>query len=299
MSITQGWYNRGSKWVQPRAWSSSGEQGCHCCQVTTTANTMRRMRRIKLYQNNYIPNPARTYPFHKIQSNHPLLALQCNNHQIEPYWFTHPGTTWASLLQAMWSSQSTARPELTISSANSPGLIQRCKFSPKKLAPTTSNFYNTQFLVRARPARHKNDRFWISLTHYPIITPLRGSHGLRARRAWRTLSSRPEGPQPRSWAPRGAPRLLVKKILKQEARASTGNVQIFVAGIPFTPADHHPNPSSFQMEISDNNLSREILCCSTDGKISSQLEGSAQFHRALRSLLRPRSRSTPSYNTNC
>lgn len=44
--------------------------------------------------------------------------------KIEPYWFTHPGTTWASLLQAMWSSQSTARPEPTISSANSPGLIR-------------------------------------------------------------------------------------------------------------------------------------------------------------------------------
>ena len=37
--------------------------------------------------------------------------------------------------------------------------------------------------------------FWISLTHYPIIAPLRGSHGLSARRAWRTLSSRPKGPK--------------------------------------------------------------------------------------------------------
>ena len=34
--------------------------------------------------------------------------------------------------------------------------------------------------------------FGISLTHYPIIAPLRGSHGLSARRAWRTLSSRPK-----------------------------------------------------------------------------------------------------------
>ena len=31
--------------------------------------------------------------------------------------------------------------------------------------------------------------------HYPIIALLRGSHGLSARRAWRTLSSRPEGPK--------------------------------------------------------------------------------------------------------
>ena len=30
-----------------------------------------------------------------------------------------------------------------------------------------------------------------------------GSHGLSARRAWRTLSSRPEGPQPRSRGPEG------------------------------------------------------------------------------------------------
>ena len=28
--------------------------------------------------------------------------------------------------------------------------------------------------------------FWISLTHYPIIAPLRESHGLGAQRAWRT-----------------------------------------------------------------------------------------------------------------
>ena len=33
------------------------------------------------------------------------------------------------------------------------------------------------------------------LTHYPIIAPLRGSHGLSARRARRTMSSRPEGPK--------------------------------------------------------------------------------------------------------
>ena len=40
--------------------------------------------------------------------------------------------------------------------------------------------------------------FWISQTHYPIIAPLCGSHGLSAWRAWRTKSSRPEGPLPRS-----------------------------------------------------------------------------------------------------
>ena len=33
-------------------------------------------------------------------------------------------------------------------------------------------------------------------THYPIIALLRGSQGLSAQGAWRTLSSRPEGPQP-------------------------------------------------------------------------------------------------------
>ena len=31
----------------------------------------------------------------------------------------------------------------------------------------------------------------------PLIAPLRGSHGLSTRRAWRTLSSRPKGPLPR------------------------------------------------------------------------------------------------------
>ena len=54
-----------------------------------------------------------------------------------------------------------------------------------------------------------------SLTHYPIIALMRGSHGLSARRARRTLSSRPEGPKD---GPKGrtlevgarrAPRLLV------------------------------------------------------------------------------------------
>ena len=39
--------------------------------------------------------------------------------------------------------------------------------------------------------------------NYPIIALLRGSHGLSAKRAWRTLSSRSEGPQPRSWGPQG------------------------------------------------------------------------------------------------
>ena len=33
------------------------------------------------------------------------------------------------------------------------------------------------------------------LTHYPIIALLRGSHSLGGRRAWRTKSSRPEGPK--------------------------------------------------------------------------------------------------------
>ena len=51
--------------------------------------------------------------------------------------------------------------------------------------------------------------------HYPIIAPLRGSHGLSARRARRTKSARPEGPKA---GPKGrklevgarrAPRLLV------------------------------------------------------------------------------------------
>ena len=37
----------------------------------------------------------------------------------------------------------------------------------------------------------------------PIIALLHGSHGLSGRRAWRTLSSRPEGPQPRSLGPEG------------------------------------------------------------------------------------------------
>ena len=35
--------------------------------------------------------------------------------------------------------------------------------------------------------------FWISLLHYPIIAPLRGSHGLSARRAWSTKSRVPKG----------------------------------------------------------------------------------------------------------
>ena len=47
----------------------------------------------------------------------------------------------------------------------------------------------------------------ISRTHYPIIAPLRGSRSLSARRAWRTLSSRPGGAPRRAlrpWDPRNA-----------------------------------------------------------------------------------------------
>ena len=40
-------------------------------------------------------------------------------------------------------------------------------------------------------------------------THLHGSHGLSARRARRTKSRRPEGPQNRSWGPEGPPKLLV------------------------------------------------------------------------------------------
>ena len=52
--------------------------------------------------------------------------------------------------------------------------------------------------------------------HYPIIALMHGSHGLSARRAWRTLSSSPEGPKagPKSRSlevgARRAPRLLVQ-----------------------------------------------------------------------------------------
>ena len=48
--------------------------------------------------------------------------------------------------------------------------------------------------------------------HYPIIALMHGSHGLSARRAWRTLSSKPKvGPKGRSLevGARKAPRLLV------------------------------------------------------------------------------------------
>ena len=45
---------------------------------------------------------------------------------------------------------------------------------------------------------------WISLMHFSIIAPLRGSHGLSAHRAWRTKSSRPEaGPTGRYQTNRG------------------------------------------------------------------------------------------------
>ena len=63
--------------------------------------------------------------------------------------------------------------------------------------------------------------------------------------------------------------------------------------------DHPTQPSSFQMEISDNNLSREILCCSTDGKISSQLEGRPHNSIEHSGSYLDRWRTTPSYNTNC
>ena len=52
----------------------------------------------------------------------------------------------------------------------------------------------------------------------PIIALLRGSHGLSARRAWRTLSSKPEGPKAGQKGrtlevgARRAPRLLVFNI---------------------------------------------------------------------------------------
>merc|ERR1711978_424800 len=39
--------------------------------------------------------------------------------------------------------------------------------------------------------------------HYPMTASLHGSHGLSARRARRTKSKRPEGPQTRSWGPEG------------------------------------------------------------------------------------------------
>ena len=54
--------------------------------------------------------------------------------------------------------------------------------------------------------------------HYPINALMHGSHGLSARRAWRTLSSRPEGPKagPKGLSlevgARRAPRLLVVHI---------------------------------------------------------------------------------------
>ena len=81
--------------------------------------------------------------------------------------------------------------------------------------------------IRVARARHKNCHMaisrelrvvsqirwcqndWISLMHYPIIEPLRGSHGRSARRAWRTLSGKPEGPLPKKSGPGGTPRLLV------------------------------------------------------------------------------------------
>ena len=48
-------------------------------------------------------------------------------------------------------------------------------------------------------------RWFVGHVFYPHLTrtSLRGSHGLSARRARRTKSSRPEGPQTRSWGPEG------------------------------------------------------------------------------------------------
>ena len=54
-----------------------------------------------------------------------------------------------------------------------------------------------------RIKKNNNKKNTQSLTHYPIIVLMHGSHGLSARRPWRTLSSRPEGPQPRSRVPEG------------------------------------------------------------------------------------------------
>ena len=48
------------------------------------------------------------------------------------------------------------------------------------------------------------DASWIHVSwRHASWTHLRGSHGLSARRAQRTKSSRPEGPQARSWGPTG------------------------------------------------------------------------------------------------
>ena len=65
--------------------------------------------------------------------------------------------------------------------------------------------------------------------HYPIIAVMRGSHGLSARRAWRTLSSRPEGPKagPKDRSlevgARRAPRLLVNTYLNRLSDATGGS----------------------------------------------------------------------------
>ena len=57
-----------------------------------------------------------------------MIVLMIENYSRDlgesPNWFSHPDITWASLLLAMWSSQSTAQPELITSSANLQGLIK-------------------------------------------------------------------------------------------------------------------------------------------------------------------------------
>ena len=80
----------------------------------------------------------------------------------------------------------------------------------------------------------KSKKKTISPMHYPIIALMHGSHGLSARRAWRTLSSRPEGPKA---GPKGrslevgarrAPRLLVIKYCDTAKRApsAANNISI-------------------------------------------------------------------------
>ena len=69
--------------------------------------------------------------------------------------------------------------------------------------------------------------------HYPIIALLRGSHGLSARRSWRTLSSRPEGPKAGQKGrnlevgARRAPRLLVMYISCFVANTYSGTLHIY------------------------------------------------------------------------
>ena len=64
-----------------------------------------------------------------------------------------------------------------------------------------------------------------SLMQYPIIALMRGSHSLSARRAWRTLSSRPEGPQPRSQCNNSYNMYIVMFRCQMEGRVCT--VQFF------------------------------------------------------------------------